>query len=164
MQQYSEKFKQSAVQKIFLRGNRTIETVCEEIGISSPSFYEWKKKYANIPGMQKSERRPQDWTSAEKLKAVMDFDHLPEEKRGEFLRSSGLQSDHISTWKTLMEAGLEPPKKLTAEERAERAADRQKIKELEREINRKDKALAETAALLILKKKADLIWGTGENE
>ena len=63
-----------------------------------------------------------------------------------------------------MEAGLESSKKLTAEDRAERAADRQKIKELEREIHRKDKALAETATLLILKKKADLIWGTRENE
>lgn len=63
-----------------------------------------------------------------------------------------------------MEASLEPSKKVSAEARSERAHDRQKIKELERELNRKDKALAETAALLILKKKADLIWGTGENE
>ena len=63
-----------------------------------------------------------------------------------------------------MEAGLEPLKKLSVEERAERNKDRDQIKDLEKELRRKEKALAEAAALLILKKKADLIWGTGENE
>ncbi len=43
-------------------------------------------------------------------------------------------------------------------------ADKKKIKELERDLQRKDRALAETTALLVLKKKADLIWGSGENE
>ena len=41
--------------------------------------------------------------------------------------------------------------------------DKRKIKELEKELQRKDRALAETTALLVLKKKADLIWGNGEN-
>jgi hypothetical protein len=35
---------------------------------------------------------------------------------------------------------------------------------LERELRRKDKALAETAALLTLRKKAQAIWGDGEDE
>ena len=39
-----------------------------------------------------------------------------------------------------------------------------RIKELERELRRKDKALAETAALLVLKKKAQAIWGDREDE
>ena len=162
--QYSEEFKKSAVQKILLRKGKTVEQICSEIGISSPSFYEWRKKCVNAPGMKNKERCPQDWSAAEKFKAVMDFDRLSEQAQGEFLRRSGLHTDHILEWKKLMEAGLEPVKKLTAEERAERVEDRRKIKELERELHRKDKALAETAALLILKKKADLLWGTGENE
>ena len=53
---------------------------------------------------------------------------------------------------------------LTAANRSEWAAYQKKIKELERDISRKDRALAETTALLVLKKKADLIWGSGENE
>ena len=53
---------------------------------------------------------------------------------------------------------------LSAAGRTERAADKKKIKELEKELHRKDRALAETTALLVLKKKADLIWGSGENE
>jgi hypothetical protein len=38
-------------------------------------------------------------------------------------------------------------------------ADRQRIRELEKDLGRKDRALAETAALLILRKKAAAIWG-----
>jgi hypothetical protein len=64
-----------------------------------------------------------------------------------------------------MEAGLEAGGGgLTAANRSEWAADKKKIKELERDLSRKDKALAETTALLVLKKKADLIWGRGEDE
>lgn len=99
--------------------------------------------------MKKSERRPQERSAAEKLKTVIEFESLPTEKRGEFLRREGLHSDHIDAWKKSMQAGLEPARK---------------IKELEREPHRKDKALAETTALLVLKTKANLIWGTGENE
>ena len=53
---------------------------------------------------------------------------------------------------------------LSAVSRSEWAADKKRIKELEGDLRRKDRALAETTALLVLKKKADLIWGSGENE
>jgi len=39
-----------------------------------------------------------------------------------------------------------------------------KNKKLESELRRKDKALAEASALLILKKKANLIWGESEDD
>ena len=162
--QRSEEFKRSAVQKVLLRGGKTVEAICEELSISTPTFYEWKKKYANAPGMKTKDKRPQDFNAVEKFKAVVDFEGLSEEKQGEFLRRTGLHTDHLIAWKKLMEASLEPVKKLTAEERLERNQHLQKIKDLEREINRKDKSLAEVAALLILKKKADLLWGTGESE
>ncbi len=162
--QFSEEFKKSAIQKVLLRGNKNIEQACAEVGISSPTFYEWRRMCANTPGMKNSERRPQDWNAAEKFKAVLEYEALTPEKHGEFLRKSGLHSEHIAGWKKNMQSGLESSGKLSTVDRSERAQDRQKIKELEKELNRKDKALAETAALLILKKKADLIWGTGENE
>ena len=162
--QSSAEFKKSAVQKVVSRGNRTVKTVCDELGISTATIYEWKRKYAKIPGMKNSERRPQDFSVEEKFKAVCEFERLTEENRGEFLRKSGLHTDHILLWKKAMQGGLAPAQKLSSEDRAERTEDKKKIKELEREIHRKDKSLAEVAALLILKKKADLLWGTGENE
>jgi transposase-like protein len=161
--QYSEEFKKSAVQKILLRGGKTIDQVCSEIGITNPSFYEWKTKYGSEAGMKKPDRRPQDWTAPEKLKAVIEFEGLVEEKRGEFLRKSGLHSEHVEGWKKSMQAGLESTARDPAT-RAELSDMKAKNKELERDLNRKNKALAETTALLVLKKKADLLWGTGENE
>ena len=112
----------------------------------------------------KQNRRPGDRSVAEKLKAVIKFEGLESEEQGEYLRREGLQSEHIAVWKKSMEAGLEGGGGLTAANRSEWAADKKKIKELERDLHRKDRALAETTALLVLKKKADLIWGSGENE
>jgi len=54
-----------------------------------------------------------------------------------------------------MLAGLEP----IAVACAKKAPESKRIRELERELRRKDAALAETAALLVLKKKAQMIWG-----
>jgi transposase-like protein len=161
--QHSEEFKKSAVQKLLLRGNRTVQVVCDEIGISTPTFYEWKKKYAKIPGMKNSERRPQDFSTEEKFKAVCEFEGLAEENRGEFLRKSGLHTEHILQWKKAMQAGLQPESQ-SKETKAEVSQLKLRNKELEKDLTRKDRALAETTALLVLKKKADLLWGTGENE
>jgi len=112
----------------------------------------------------KKNRRPAERSVQEKLKAVIEFEGLEGEKQGEYLRREGLQSEHIAGWKKSMEAGLEGGGDLTGASRTERAQDKKKIKELEKELHRKDRALAETTALLVLKKKADLIWGSGENE
>ena len=83
------------------------------------------------------------------------------------MRREGLHSEHIAGWKKSMEGGLESGGgSLTAVNRSEWAADKKKIKELERDLHRKDRALADrtTAPSGALKKKADLIWGSGENE
>jgi transposase-like protein len=112
----------------------------------------------------KNHRRPAERSGQDKLKAVIEFEGLAGDKQGEYLRREGLHSDHIAAWKKRMEGGLEGSGGLTAASRSERAQDKQKIKELEKELQRKDRALAETAALLVLKKKADLIWGSGEEQ
>ena len=142
-----------------------MEDVSRVLGVSSWSLYQWAKRYGNDQGMVKRNRRPGERNAQEKLKAVIEFEGLEGEKQGEYLRREGLHSEHIAGWKKSMEAGLESGGgSLTAVNRSEWAADKKKIKELERDLHRKDRALAETTALLVLKKKADLIWGSGENE
>jgi len=162
-QQRTEEFKRAAVEKFQSRGSRTVEEVGRVLGVSSWSLYQWSKRYGRAGGM-KQNRRPGDRSVSEKLKAVIEFEGLGGEKQGEYLRREGLQSEHIAGWKKSMEAGLEGSGGLTAANRSEWAADKKKIKELERDLHRKDRALAETTALLVLKKKAELIWGSGENE
>jgi len=162
-EQRTEEFRKAAVAKFHSRGSRTVEEVARVLGVSSWSLYQWTKRYGNDNGMKKN-RRPGDRSVQEKLKAVIEFEGLQGDKQGEYLRRAGLHSDHIATWKKSMEAGLEGGGDLTGASRTERAQDKKKIKELEKELHRKDRALAETTALLVLKKKADLIWGSGENE
>lgn len=164
-QQYSEEFKKSAVQKFLSRGSKSVGLFVSEMGISKPSLYEWVKEYAKAPGMKTEQRRPQDRTPQEKYDAVMAFDRLPTEgtERGAFLRNQGFYSEHIEQWRNQMQSGLEPGK-LNASSRSELAEMSRELKELKKELQRKNNALAETTALLVLKKKADLIWGTGESE
>jgi len=93
----------------------------------------------------------------------MAFDQLAEAARGEFLRREGLHSDHIEAWRKSMQSGLEAGAGAPVT-RAELNELKAENKELKRDLHRKNGALAETTALLVLKKKADLLWGTGENE
>ena len=150
--------------KFHSRGSRTVEEIATGLGVSSGSLYQWTKRYGNDDGMKKN-RRPADRSVQEKLKAVIKFEGLELEKQGEYLRREGLHSEDIAGWKKSMEAGLESGRaSLTAANRTQWAQDKKKIKELERDLHRKDRALAETTALLVLKKKADLIWDSAENE
>lgn len=158
---YSVEFKKAIVEKLLNRGTRPVTAILEEGGISSPTLYRWKADFANIAGMKNKQQRPQDRSPGEKLSALLGFEKLPLAERGEFLRKEGLHEEHLQSWRKQIEEALRPVNRQA--ERSERAADRRKIMELEKELRRKDKALAETAALLVLKKKADLIWGTRED-
>jgi transposase-like protein len=162
-QQRTEEFRKAAVAKFHSRGARTVEEVARVLGVSSWSLYQWSKRYGKAEGM-KHNGRPADRSVQEKLKAVIEYEGLQGDQQGEYLRREGLHSEHIAGWKKSMEAGLEGGGGLTAASRAEWAQDKKKIKELESDLHRKDRALAETTALLVLKKKADLIWGSGENQ
>ena len=101
-------------------------------------------------------RRPRDWPAEEKLHAVIEAESLSIEDLGAFLRRKGLHEAHLQEWRTIVLAGLRGP---SGRPSAKASADGRRIRELEKELDRKDKALAETAALLVLKKKAHAIWG-----
>ena len=135
----------------------------QEVGIPHQTLSRWVKEYAilggNGGGKMKS-KRPEDWTAEEKLKAIVEYENLDEEQKGKYLRKKGLHSVHLERWQQEFVEAYGSGKKKT------RGGDpRQKrIKELEKDLRRKDKALAETAALLVLKKKAQAIWGDPEDE
>lgn len=156
-QGYSREFKQAAVEKLLTRGKRKVVEIIKEVGISSPTIYQWRDEFATDGGMKKSAKKPQDRSVDEKLKAITEYRALPIEKRGEYLRQNGLHEEHINEWHKYADDALSYKKPF-------KSADQKRIKELERELRRKDRALAEASALLILKKKADLIWGSEEDE
>ncbi len=107
--------------------------------------------------MTMAPKTPNDWSPEEKLKAVLDAASLPDEQIGTFLRKKGIHETHLEQWRMQMLGGL--GKRRTNGKPSRRNTDIKRIRSLEKELHRKDKALAETAALLVLKKKVQEIWG-----
>lgn len=156
---FSEEQKQMWVKKFLSRGSTSIDVFCRENAIGPTAIYRWVNIYGRTPDMKPLSRTPTNWTSEEKFKAVMAFDALPVEEQGAYLRREGVRADHIEMWREKMQKSLEPE---SIDKRSERGELVYKLLGLERELLRKDKALAEAAAIIILKKKVDLIWGTEE--
>ena len=102
-------------------------------------------------------KRQQDWSAEEKLQIVIDTAHVSEEDLGAFLRRQGLHEAQLKEWRRLVLSGL--GKQPTSAAKASTAQGR-RVRELERELTREEKALAETAALLVLKKKPARSGGT----
>ncbi len=162
VRQYSDEFKRSMVKKIGAPGGWSAATLAQEVGVSQSSLSRWIRKYATVDlGGTMNSRRPQDWNIRERLEAIIAFENLSEEDRGEFLCKRGLHEANLEQWKTeLVEQAEEGGKKKRGG-----SGEQKRIRELEKELRRKEKALAETAALLVLKKKANAIWGDrGDDE
>ena len=106
----------------------------------------------------KDSKRPNDWSAEDKLKLVTEAASLDDEQLGAFLRKKGLHQTHLEQWRLQMLDGLQNgfSKKKANQNKSDAA---KHIRCLEKELRRKDKALAETAALLVLKKKVQEIWG-----
>ncbi len=138
----------------------------QEVGISQPTLSRWLRETATFAAMEKRDKkpaakakRPQDWTPEEKLRAVAETLGVEGEALGEYLRRSGIHREQLEQWRGSAKAALEKP---AAAQKAKGEAKR--IKELERELRKKEKALAETAALLVLRKKVNALWGDGDDD
>ena len=153
---FSEEQKRMWVKKFLSRGSKSIDVFCRENAMASTALYRWVSIYGKTDDMKPLTRTPQNWTPEEKFKAVMAFDSLPVEEQGAYLRREGVHDDHIEMWREKMQKSLEPE---STDKRTERGELIYKIQGLEKDLLRKEKALAEAAAIIILKKKADLIWG-----
>ena len=101
-----------------------------------------------------AQRRPQDWSAEEKLRFVVKAMTVSDEDLGELLRRSGLHEADYQMWKMTILGALKGPGK-----RPSNSKERKQLQKLERELRRKDKALAETAALLVLQGKTQALWG-----
>ena len=104
--------------------------------------------------------RPDDLPPAEKLRLVMEASALSDSELGAFLRQHGIHEAQLEQWRRTALSALETEKK----SKRRNSHEAKKIKALERELDRKDKALAEVTALLALKKKLDALLGDEEGD
>jgi transposase len=158
---YSEAFKTKMVQKML--AGRSANSIAQEVGVNQPTLSKWLRdartmtsvpKRGGEPESGKAGRRPEDWSAEEKLEVVLQAQGLGEAELGEFLRRRGVHEEQLGRWR---ETALESLK--AGRRGSPKAGEAKRIKELERELRRKEKALAEAAALLVLRKKAQALWG-----
>jgi len=166
MAKYSEKLKQSMAAKILRPGGPSALSLAGETGISQSTLSKWVREYKQTDGVivVDIQRRPKDWSRIERFQAILDCEKLNTSELGLYLRKNGLTSEHLKKWKIecatgIQNSGVGRPAKDPEVKKLEK-----KLKETERDLLKKDKALAEAAALLILKKKAQAIWGDPEGE
>jgi transposase len=151
---YSEAFIEQALVKVFSRGQRTIKEVAAELHINLHTLKNWMKR-TSVPknkAMPTTDKRPADWTAAEKLTALHETHGLSGEALSAWCREKGLFAHHLTSWKEEFCAPKTPMP----------AAQMRTLKDenvsLKKAIQRKDKALAEAAALLVLQKKFRALW------
>ncbi len=135
-----------------------IDLVSREVGVSVATLERWRAQALAAPGELASGQR---WTPAARLEAVITTAAMDEAARGAWCREQGLYPADLEAWKHDAIAGLGEPRAASA---VEARQDRRRVKELERELHRKDKAPAETAALPVLGKELDAVFRDGEDE
>ncbi len=161
---YSPERKEAVLKKLLPPNNKSVAELAAEEGISAATLFNWRKAVRKQGRLLPGSGRPSDsWSTKDKFSAVLETAALNEAELASYCRKRGLFPDQIRSWRHACEKANARPEERGSELREAAQADKKRIKELEREILRKDKALAETAALIILRKKAQAIWG-GEDE
>jgi len=169
MSTYTQAFKENLLAKLLTPGGPSVVELSQTAKVPKQTLYLWlaKAKRDNTTMSKSKDKnhppvRPQNWSAEAKLNAVIETASMTEEERGLYCRKNGLYTHHLDQWKQALLEGLKPS--VAKENRQEFVKLKGEKKQLERELRRKEKALAEASALLILKKKAELLWGTEEDE
>ncbi len=108
-----------------------------------------------MPG---SKAKSDQWSAEAKLATVIETAALSEEELSRYCREKGLYPEQVRRWKEESLQGFQRSAEREKQLRTKSQADQKQIKKLERELRHKEKALAETAALLVLRKKLDALW------
>ena len=167
MKRISAERKEAVIKKMLPPLSMSINELVEVEGISRATLYDWRANLS-IEGEEMSslQRDPQNYLSAEaKLSVVIETIAMNETELSQYCREQGFYPQEVKGWKQACLDAQRSKLKQEREESAQSKADKQRIRELERELNRKEKALAETAALLVLRKKLNALWDDegGEN-
>ena len=163
--QFSEEFKKATIQRLLSPESPGPSKISEDLDLYPSTLYSWKKKYANNQLMTKSKNKnSKDWSPEQMLEAIIKTASMNEQELGEYLRSNGLHSTDLETFKNEFINLKKENKRGRPQLDPEVTQLRKENKKMERDIKRKDRALAEYSARVILLKKSHEIWGTNEDD
>ena len=109
--------------------------------------------------MPNSNTSSEQWSAQTKLAIVAETYSMTESELSQYCREKGLFPEQIQSWRSECMQGFKSSKEQEAEAKKQAKADKLKIKELKKDLRLKEKALAETAALLVLRKKLRAFYG-----
>ena len=162
--EYPNEFKESMVKKMLGPPPRSASSLSPEVGVSKSALAKWRNMAVTNGGMpsrrkkRKGNKKINQRSAQDKLRIINQAVTMKDEELGEFLRKEGIYEVQLEEWREEMLQGLSGEER-DKELRAQLKAERKKTKALERELRRKEKALAEAAALLVLQKKAKAYFG-----
>lgn len=170
MTEYSEAFRNRMVEKLSGPRAMTAGALSKEVGVPQPTLSKWLREAATVASVSKKKAKPKKSGTAaarrsgarsaeEKVRVVLGSAGLADAELGSFLRREGLHEEDLVRYRedvrSAAVAGLTAAKPV----RGATTEEQRRIKELERDLKRSQAALAETAALLVLRKKAVALWG-----
>ena len=159
---YPDAQKTSLIERMLPPQNARVPQISKETGIPKDTLYGWRRQALRARGLSPTPAGGGErWSTEEKFAMVVETAALSEAERGEYCRKRGVYPEQLQTWCRACEqanAGQAAPRP-----KRDAQADKRRIEALERELQRKEKALAEAAALLVLRKKAAAIWGKDED-
>jgi transposase-like protein len=154
---YSDEFIKQALVKVHSRGGRTIQSVAEELDVKFETVKRWLKVHTIVRAdVADRERRPHEWRREEQLGALLDTHALNEEELNAWCRERGIFPHHLQEWRAAFCAGV------SAQDKTASTYSSKEVAKLKKELVRKEKALAEVAALLVLQKKFQALWADEE--
>jgi transposase len=157
--------KEAILKKMLAPLNMSVAPLAREEGICQNTLYNWRKQLKPqgqiVPF---SSQKPDDWSGEAKLAVVIETAPLSEIELSQYCREKGLLVEQVKAWRNACILGNTNQDKLKAVQNKQSRADKKCIKQLERELNRKDKALAEAAALLVLRKKLRAYYGEEDED
>ena len=160
MPRYSDERKAAVLKKLLPPMNRSVASVATEEGISDATLYSWLKLCRQdgvpVPGNQPT---ADTWSPDAKLAVVIETAGLSEVERAAYCREKGLYVEQVHSWKAACLQGAAMQQGREKEALKQQRESSKTIKKLQAEVNRKDRALAETAALLVLSKKLEALYG-----
>lgn len=162
---YTPKHKAEIVTRMMPPNNESVAQLSVEEGITEATLYKWRKeaREAGIatPGNGQTSDK---WNSQDKFLVVMETFTMNELELAEYCRKKGLYREQVEAWKEVcLQANgqvFDQAKQLNTQLKEEQ----KRTKDLEKNLRNKERALAEAAALLLLRKKARAIWGDNEDE
>lgn len=174
---YSEAFRERMIERMLAPGAPTGVALTAETGVSGTTLSRWKAEASTVGFVAKRKkpkvpppapeavemperhaRSTRQWSPVEKLRVVSEAAQLKDEALGEFLRREGLHTAQLDAWREEILVALGQASAPRRDPNVQRVA------ELEGELHRKDKALAEVTALLVLRKKLHALFGENSAE